>query len=43
MVPFVNLPGVATGSLRLSSEVLAGIFAGQITNWKDRAVVATSR
>jgi len=40
VVPFVNLPGVAPGSLRLSSEVLAGIFAGQVTNWKDKAIVS---
>ncbi len=40
VVPFVNLPGVATGALRLSSDVLAGIFAGQITNWRDKAVVS---
>jgi phosphate transport system substrate-binding protein len=40
VVPFVNLPGVAAGSLRLSSEVLAGIFAGQVTNWRDRAVAS---
>jgi phosphate transport system substrate-binding protein len=40
VVPFVNLPGVAPGALRLNSDVLAGIFAGQITSWKDKAVVA---
>jgi phosphate transport system substrate-binding protein len=40
VVPFVNLPGLTSGSLRLSNEVLAAIFAGQITNWKDKSVVA---
>jgi phosphate transport system substrate-binding protein len=40
VVPFVNLPGVAPGALRLNSDVLAGIFAGQITAWRDKAVVA---
>lgn len=40
VVPFVNLPGVANGALRLSSDVLAGIFAGQITSWRDKAVVS---
>jgi phosphate transport system substrate-binding protein len=40
VVPFVNLPGLASGVLRLNSDVLAGIFAGQITSWKDKAVVA---
>jgi phosphate transport system substrate-binding protein len=31
--------GLASGSLRLSNEVLVGTFAGQITNWKDKAAV----
>ena len=33
IVPVVNLPRVAPGSLRLSGEVLAGIFMGTITQW----------
>ena len=36
VVPVVNLPGVA--SLRLSAEALAGIFAGEITRWNDKAI-----
>ena len=40
VVPVVHLPGVASGALRLSGELLAGIFAGRITRWKDKQVVA---
>lgn len=40
MVPVVNLPGVGAGSLRLGGEVLAAIFAGQITSWNDKAIKA---
>jgi phosphate transport system substrate-binding protein len=40
VVPFVNLPGVSSGALRLSGDVLAGIFAGQITSWRDKAVAS---
>jgi phosphate transport system substrate-binding protein len=40
VVPVVNLPGVASGALHLNGEVLAGIFAGQIANWKDRSIAA---
>ncbi|MDQ3058212.1 MAG: phosphate ABC transporter substrate-binding protein PstS [Pseudomonadota bacterium] len=32
-VPVVNLPRVGNGKLRLSAEVLAGIFLGEITRW----------
>jgi phosphate transport system substrate-binding protein len=32
-VPVVNLPGIGSGKLRLSGDVLAGIFLGQITRW----------
>lgn len=32
-VPIVNLPKVGNGRLRLSGEVLAGIFLGEITRW----------
>jgi phosphate transport system substrate-binding protein len=34
IVPIYNLPGVAQG-LRLSGEVLAGIYLGEIKNWND--------
>jgi len=40
VVPVVNVPGVASGALRLSSEVLAAIFAGDIQRWNDKAIAA---
>ncbi|MGA7770422.1 MAG: substrate-binding domain-containing protein [Candidatus Sulfotelmatobacter sp.] len=36
-----NLPGVR-GSVCLRGETLAGIFAGNITSWNDRQIVATN-
>lgn len=32
-VPVVNLPKIGSSKLRLSGEVLAGIFLGEITRW----------
>ena len=40
VVPVVNLPGLASGALRLSPEVLAGIFTGQVQRWNDKAISA---
>ena len=40
VVPVVNLPGLASGALRLSPEVLAGIFAGEVQRWNDKAISA---
>jgi len=36
-----NLPGVS-GSVCLRGEALAGIYAGKITSWDDRQIVATN-
>lgn len=40
VVPVVNLPGVATGALRLDGATLAALFTGGITQWSDRAIAA---
>ena len=40
VVPVVQLPGVASGRLRLNADVLAGIFTLQITRWNDAAIAA---
>jgi phosphate transport system substrate-binding protein len=40
VVPVLQLPGVATGRLRLNADVLVGIFTQQITRWNDAALVA---
>lgn len=39
LVPVVNLPGVHTGQLNLSGEVLAGIYSGTIVKWNDPKIV----
>ncbi|MDO5464486.1 MAG: phosphate ABC transporter substrate-binding protein PstS [Akkermansia sp.] len=40
VVVIVNLPGVKNNQLRLSQDVLAGIFLGEITSWNDPAIKA---
>jgi len=40
VVPFVNLPGVADGQLRLTGELLADIFLGKVTKWNDAKIKA---
>jgi len=40
VVPVVNLPGVKSGELRLTGEVLASIFLREITEWNDPAIRA---
>ncbi len=40
VVPFVNLPKVREGDLKLTGEVLADIFAHKISKWDDPAIAA---
>ncbi len=40
VVPVVNIPGVKSGELLLSGEVLTAIFAGKIAYWNDSAIAA---
>ncbi|MFZ6870718.1 phosphate ABC transporter substrate-binding protein PstS [Undibacterium sp. Di27W] len=40
VVPVINLPGIKTADLRLTGEVLANIFSGDITVWNDAAITA---
>ena len=42
-VPTYNIPGVASGQLRLTGPVLADIFLGKITNWNDPAIAALNK
>ena len=35
VVPIVNIPGVKPGELKLTGEILAGIYLGAITKWND--------
>ena len=40
VVPVINVPGVASGALKLDGDTLAKIFLGKITMWNDPALVA---
>lgn len=40
IVPFVNLPGVGPGELRLDATTLARLWAGAIDRWNDPAIRA---
>ncbi len=40
VVPVVNLDGVAPGSMKMTGEVLAGIYMGKITKWNAAEIVA---
>ena len=38
VVPAINIPGVASGKLKLPGTILADIFLGKITMWNDPAI-----
>ena len=40
VVPIVNIPHVAANQLKLTGDVLAQIFSGDITAWNDPAITA---
>jgi len=40
VVPVVNIPGLKPGQLKLTGKVLADIYLGKISSWKDPAIVA---
>ncbi len=40
VVPVVNVEGVVAGQLKLSAEVFADIFLGEITQWDDPRITA---
>ncbi|TWI04880.1 phosphate transport system substrate-binding protein [Luteimonas cucumeris] len=40
VVPVINVPGVASGALKLDGDTLANIFLGKIKKWNDPAIVA---
>ena len=42
-VLIVNLPGVASGALRLTPDVIAEIYEGKITKWNDPAIAAINK
>ncbi|MFH1675413.1 MAG: phosphate ABC transporter substrate-binding protein PstS [bacterium] len=40
VVPVLNLPGIASGQLKLTGELLADIFLGTVKKWNDPAIKA---
>ena len=40
IVAAYNLPGIYSGKLKLTGDVLAKIYLGQITKWNDKAIKA---
>jgi phosphate transport system substrate-binding protein len=40
VVPVINVPGVASGAMKLDGATLARIFLGEITMWNDPAIAA---
>ena len=43
IVPVYNIPGVASGALRLNGKVLADIFIGKIQKWNSPEIVALNK
>lgn len=40
VVPVVNLPGIASGQIKMSGKVLADIYLGKIKRWNDSRIQA---
>ena len=40
VVPAINVPGVASGAMKLDGDILADIFLGKITMWNDPRIAA---
>lgn len=43
VVPVYNLPGVASGSLKITGPLLADIYLGKIKNWSDPAIAELNK
>jgi phosphate transport system substrate-binding protein len=42
VVPVVNIQGVSDGQLKLTADLLAKIYSGDITTWSDPAIAAAN-
>jgi phosphate transport system substrate-binding protein len=42
IVPVVNIPGVAAGQMKLTGPILADIYLGKVTTWKDPEIAAVN-
>ena len=38
VVPVVNVEGLKPGEMKLTSDIIAGIFLGKITKWDDKSI-----
>ncbi|MGA9177515.1 MAG: phosphate ABC transporter substrate-binding protein PstS [Desulfobacterales bacterium] len=38
VVPVVNIPGISSGSLKMSNELLADIYLGKVKKWNDEKI-----
>src|ERR687890_302186 len=43
VVPIVNVQGIQDGQLKLSGEVLADIYRGQVKRWNDPRIAELNR
>jgi phosphate transport system substrate-binding protein len=43
IVPVINVSGIKTGELKLTSDLLADIFLGKVTKWKDSRIKAVNK
>jgi phosphate transport system substrate-binding protein len=43
VVPVVNIDGVKAGMLKLDGKILADIYLGKITRWRDPAILALNK
>jgi len=43
IVPIYNIPGVASGALRLNGKILADIFIGKIQKWNSPEIVTLNK
>ncbi len=43
VVPIVNLPGIKDNEIKLTGEILSGIYMGAITKWNDPKIEAVNK
>jgi phosphate transport system substrate-binding protein len=43
VVPIVNIPGVKPGELKLTDELLAGIYLGKVSKWNDPKIAELNK
>lgn len=43
IVPVVNIPGIAAGELKLTTDTLSAIYLGKITKWNDPRIAADNK